>query len=161
VKIGLALEQVSASERQLAKELIAVAGRHRTDHDVHHVCRRLAAMSDAHVMALARFGERYGASLDAESASGDPSVLSTVREKGAELLGRRPEPSLLLLRDLRTLHLMATEASINWVMLAQGAQAARDSKLLEVVSECHAETLRQLRWTTTRVKEAAPQALLA
>jgi hypothetical protein len=32
---------------------------------------------------------------------------------------------VLLLRDLRELYLLASDASINWTMLGQGAQAAR------------------------------------
>jgi len=44
-------------------------------------------------------------------------------------------------------------------MLAQGAQAARDAELLEVVSRSHALTLRGMKWTVTRIKLAAPHVL--
>jgi hypothetical protein len=81
------------------------------------------------------------------------------REKASEISGRRPEPGLLLLRDLRTLHLLYAGASINWVILGQGAQAAKDEALLAVVSECHPQTLRGMKWTVTRLKTAAPQVL--
>ena len=39
------------------------------------------------------------------------------------------------------------------------AQAAKDMGLLATVTECHEETLKTLKWTTYRLKEAAPQAL--
>jgi hypothetical protein len=58
-----------------------------------------------------------------------------------------------------SVYLAASGVSIDWTVLAQGAQAAKDSELLAVVTECHAETLRQLKWATSRLKEAAPQAL--
>jgi len=45
-------------------------------------------------------------------------------------------------------------------MLGQGAQAARDTGLVDVVSECHAETLRTMKWATDRIKTASPQALV-
>jgi hypothetical protein len=51
------------------------------------------------------------------------------------------------------------EASINWVILGQGAQAARDRELLDAVSDCHAQTLRGMKWTVTRIKSGAPQVL--
>src|SRR5215213_8337605 len=62
-------------------------------------------------------------------------------------------------RDLCELHLLAAGASFDWVALAQAAQAAKDTDVLAAVTECHDETLRTLKWTTYRLKEAAPQAL--
>lgn len=52
----------------------------------------------------------------------------------------------------RTLHLLYAEASINYVILGQGAQAARDRDLLDAVSLCHAQTLRGMKWTVTRIR---------
>jgi hypothetical protein len=60
---------------------------------------------------------------------------------------------------MRKLHLIAAEASINWTILGQAAQAARDPALLQTVTESHPDTLRALRWTTTKLKETAPQVL--
>jgi hypothetical protein len=62
-------------------------------------------------------------------------------------------------RDLRELHLLYAEASIDWVILGQGAQAVRDAELLDTVSGCHAQTLPGLKRTVTRIKTAAPQVL--
>ena len=42
---------------------------------------------------------------------------------------------------------------------SQGAQAIRDPDLIEMVSHCHAQTLRGMKWTVTRIKAAAPQIL--
>jgi hypothetical protein len=51
-----------------------------------------------------------------------------------------PELSgLLLLRDLKQLYLTAQETEIEWVVLAQAAQAIRDRELLRVAGECHEE----------------------
>lgn len=163
MKLGLAIEQVAKAERELADELLAAGERHKTDHDVLHMTRTLAKKERAHLDELARHAARYGAEIDRNGdgdGRGKPAeLLATAREKGAELMGRRPEPGLLLLRDLRELHLRACGASLDWVALAQGAQAAKDTHLLETVTACHDETLRTLKWTTYRLKEAAPQAL--
>ena len=45
-------------------------------------------------------------------------------------------------------------------MAGQAAQAARDAELLETVTRCHTETELQVKWLTTRIKVAAPQALV-
>jgi hypothetical protein len=47
-----------------------------------------------------------------------------------------------------------------WTLLGQAAQGARDRELLEVVQGCEGETEIQLKWLRTRMKQAAPQALV-
>jgi hypothetical protein len=160
VKLGIAIGEVADAERRLATELERVGERHEADHDVHHLSSTLASISRAHVEALAPIGERYGSEVG-DADGGTSGVLGTVREKASELTGRRPEAGLLLLRDLRELFLLASEVSIGWTALGQGAQAARDRELLDVVSRCHPDTLRQLKWVTTRIKQAAPQVLVS
>jgi len=113
------------------------------------------------VRALAEAGGRYGLDLDAHQAESNSNggPLTGLRQKTSELIGRRPEPGVLLLRDLRQAHLLAAAASIDWTLLGQGALAARDAELLDLVTACHPQTLRVLRWSTTRLKVTAPQVL--
>lgn len=75
------------------------------------------------------------------------------------MVGRRPESRLLLLRDLRELYVLASEASINWVIFGQGAQAAKDRELLQATKECHPDTLHTLKWANTMIKHTSPQVL--
>jgi hypothetical protein len=160
MKLGLAIREVARAEEELAAQLLEVGERHRTDHDVYHLSRQLSRWCQGHVAALAELADRYQADVDADDVgreSGGP--LAAVREKTAELLGRRPASGLLLLRDLRNIHLLATEASLNWTLLGQAAQAAKDRELLDCVSLCHPETLRIVRWSLTKLKAAAPQVL--
>jgi hypothetical protein len=163
VKVGHAIEETAGAEQQLAEELWKVGERHKADHDVFHVTKTLAGLSRDHVAKLASHAGRYSASIDREAGGAPerPRAIDALLEKGAELAGRRPEPALLLLHDLRRLYLVASEASIDWVMLAQGAQAVKDAELLETVSACHVETLRTVKWATNRIKTAAPQVLAA
>lgn len=44
-------------------------------------------------------------------------------------------------------------------MLAQAAQASGDTELLHLASGCHPQTLRQMRWTNTMIKNLSPQIL--
>ncbi|MFL5835084.1 MAG: hypothetical protein ACJ76K_00700 [Solirubrobacteraceae bacterium] len=143
MKLGLAIREVGDAERTLAQQLNALGERHKTDHDVFHLTETLQRIAHDNLERLAPHGS---------------GLLEKAREKSAELIGRRPEPGLLLVRE-RTLHLLYAEASINYVILGQGAQAARDRDLLDAVSLCHAQTLRGMKWTVTRIKTAAPQVL--
>jgi hypothetical protein len=160
MNIGVTISELADAEEQLFEGLLELGERHKSDHDVYHLTRTLARWSQAHLAALEPLAERYGGDVDGdeiERESGGP--LAAAREQGAERLGRRPEPGLLLLRDLRDLYLRATRASVGWTVLGQAAQAAKDRRLLECVSLCHPETLRTMRWTLTKLKETSPQAL--
>ena len=44
--------------------------------------------------------------------------------------------------------------------MRQAAQGLRDTELIEVVDECATGTAVQLEWLRTRMKQAAPQALV-
>ncbi|MBX9359924.1 hypothetical protein [Streptomyces sp. WAC04114] len=135
------------------------AARHRADHEFHPVALDIARWSREHAARLADAGRDHG--LDLPGPRDHPSTggLAALREKASEALGRRPETGLLLLNDLRDLHLAAARNSLHWEMLAQVAQAVRDERLLVLVGDCHPQTLRQLRWTNTMIKILAPQLL--
>lgn len=55
---------------------------------------------------------------------------------------------------------MACECDITWTLVGQAAQGVRDSDLFDVVKRCEPETAIQLKWLRTRMKQAAPQALI-
>jgi hypothetical protein len=162
VKVGPLLARLHELETELAEDYRALGERHAADHDVYHQCHSFAQQAEQHAEALQPVAERYGEQVD-DDAGPDvwSGLLESARRAGSELLGRRPETGLLLLRDLRTLFLAAEEVSITWVMAGQAAQAARDPELLEVVTSCHTEVELQVKWLTTRIKVASPQVLVA
>jgi hypothetical protein len=47
-----------------------------------------------------------------------------------------------------------------WTLIGQAAQGARDEDLLAVVQESEGDTAIQMKWLRTRMKQAAPQALV-
>jgi hypothetical protein len=159
MKIGIALRETHEAEAELASELLRVGERHKADHDVFHLTRTLSTWCEQHVARLAEAAARYDVDLDADAADGDRGLLARAREKSSELVGRRPETGLLLLRDMRELHLCAARASLAWTVLGQGAQATHDSELLATVTACHPETIRTMKWTVQKLKEASPQIL--
>jgi hypothetical protein len=158
MKLGLAIRELHRSETSLARDLVKVADRHVVEHEVHHVAHDLAGWSRAHVRELADAARAYDVDLSGEvPASARP--VTALRTKLAELSGRRPEPGLLLIADLRRLHRKAAGVSLDWELLAQGAQAVKDPGLLELAGRCHPQTLRQLKWANAMLKILSPQVL--
>lgn len=158
-KVGLAIEELHRSENELAGELLHASDQHKVDHEIFHLGRDLARWSQHHVRELARVGQDYGLDLDAEPGD-DSSIVAAIRQKGSELVGRQHDASLLLLRDLRKVHLMAAGVSLDWEILAQTAQALKDRELLALTEECHPQTLRQMRWANAALKENAAQIMV-
>jgi hypothetical protein len=160
MKLGPLLAQLHELETELADEYRALGERHASDHDVFHQCAAFAKQAEAHAQRLLPLAERYGEQVDDDTGPGFWSgVLTRARRATSETIGRSSASGLVLLRDLRALLLAAEEVSITWVMAGQAAQAARDAELLETVSDCHVEVELQVKWLTTRIKVAAPQAL--
>lgn len=90
--------------------------RHRGDHEVHHVTSDLAAWSRSNVRRMASVAADHDIALASEADR--PGYLCQVGETRASMVGRRPEPALLLLlEDLRTLYLMGSENSLGWEVL--------------------------------------------
>jgi hypothetical protein len=115
-----------------------------------------------HASKLEPHAHRYGES--APSAHEGPelweSLVEKVRHTMSDVMARRPASGLLLLRDLRQLYHMAHEVSLYWGAIGQAAQAVRDRGLLEATTEMHEQTLTQIKWITTKLRETSPQVLV-
>jgi hypothetical protein len=138
------------AELDLTDAFRQVGEGHADEADVFHMCRKLAKQSEAHAEKLESFAKRYG-----EQAPDEPDRLYSVLFMEGTRNG-----GLGLLRDLHDLYLMACECDMAWTLVGQAAQGARDNELFELVNTCEAETANQLKWLKTRLKQAAPQALL-
>lgn len=160
MKIDLVLEELHRSENDLALRLLHVAERHKVDHDVYHLGGDLAGWSQRHVRELAEVGRDFGLDLDPEPKH-ESELTRTLREQEAEWRGRQSEPALMLLFDLRELYALASRVGVDWEMLGQVAQAAKNRELLDFTKRCHPETVQQLGWVNAKLKESAPQILVS
>jgi hypothetical protein len=141
---------VDRSEQDLAESLRSIGHGHADVADVYHMTETLAKMSDQHREKLAPVVERYGEDSDVD----EPDRLH------AAGLGEPRGGEIGLLRDLQDLHVLATLVKTTWVAISQGAQGLRDRELLDISQSAMAETDRQITWFETRLKAAAPQALI-
>jgi hypothetical protein len=161
-KIGLALRELYRAEEELADEYVKVGERLAAEHQIWYGCKQFARQCHQHVETLRPLSQRYEEELPpSDDSEVGETTTAALRHKLAEMLGRRPESGLLLLRSLRQLYVQAQEVSFHWMVAGQIAQAARDGELLSTVDELHRETLTQIKWLKSQLKEAAPQALVA
>jgi hypothetical protein len=138
------------AERTLADAFRQVGAGHGDEPDVLVTCKLLAEACDAHVDRLAPVVDRYG-----EHAETEPERLHVAGLEGTRSGG------VGLLRDLQDLYTLASFVELTWTVVAQAARGLRDRELLDVVESCEHDTDRQLTWLRTRVKQSAPQALIA
>ncbi len=149
MKLPVYLGMLQRAEGELASSFRTVADAHGDEPDVRATCTMLAEECDAHVDALGPIVDRYGSQPDDE-----PERLHAVA---------LPEPRsgpLALLRDLQDVHLLASFVDMTWTLVGQAAAALRDEDLQQVIAAREAETQVQVAWLTTRMKQAAPQALI-
>jgi hypothetical protein len=144
------LNMVHRAESELAEALLDVAKHHRDEPDVYEACKLLAKWSQAHVEKLGPFRTRYG-----EEAESEPKKLHHSLFKGPRSGG------IGLLRDLHDLYLMATETHLSWTVLGMASMGLKDKPLELACAELGQETERQMAWLLTRMKQAAPMALIA
>jgi hypothetical protein len=159
-KLGRYIEKLADSLMDLGAEYRKIGERHATEHDIYHMAHALATQCDGQAAALAPHAAHHGGETDAEEEPKE-SLLAGLRRATAALVGRSPLTGMLLLRDLRQLHLEIEESAMLWVIVGQGAFAARDAELLALVEKSREEITHQLMWVTTRIKETAPQVLAA
>jgi hypothetical protein len=143
------LRSLHSAEQLLAAALRAVGAGHADEVDVMHIARVLAEQCETHAEQLEPFAARYG--------DEEPSELD---EPHRDLFGGVRSGPLGLLRDLNDLYLMACECELAWTLVAQAARGARDRQLLVLTGRCESETSIQVSWLRTRMKQAAPQALV-
>jgi hypothetical protein len=124
------LHLLHREQLELAEAYRRVAETHADEADVAVQCERLASQCDAHAERLGPF------------------------------VGSGPEVEPDLLADLHDLYRRAAHCDMAWTLAGQAAQGARDRELLEVVQGSEGETAMQLKWLRTRLKQAAPQALV-
>lgn len=137
------------AEQSLAASFRQVADGHGAEPDVFTLCQTLAKQCDSHEKALIPVIDRYGKQPDDE-----PERLHV-----EEMVSTRTGP-IGLIRDLQDLYLLANLVDITWTMVKQAAQGLRDKELMDVIGRCESETKVQIAWLGTRMKQAAPQALI-
>jgi hypothetical protein len=124
------LELLHREQLDLANAFRQVAEAHPDEADVVRQCERLARQCDEHAERLEPF------------------------------VGEGPETEPDLLADLHDLYRRAAHCDMAWTLAGQAAQGTRDRELFAVVQGCEGETAIQLKWLRTRLKQAAPQALV-
>ena len=143
------LSLLREAEHEIADAFKSVADHHDDDPDIFEICQKFAQTSTVHEKAIERFTSIYGEASEHEASRVKNSLFKGPRSGGFGLV-----------RDLHDLFLLVTEAHLAWIILLQAAQALRDKELIAAGTKLSGETDGQRSWLQTRIKQAAPQALL-
>jgi hypothetical protein len=149
MKLPVYLGLLYVGEGSLATSFRQLADGHGDEPDVYHLCHTLAQQCDVHEQKLAPIVQRYGEQPDSEP-----------ERFHAEAMKESRTGAVGLLRDLQDVHTLVAFVETTWIVVKQAALALRDEELLGVVDQCEPQTKLQEDWLTTRIKQAAPQALL-
>ncbi|MER7174838.1 hypothetical protein [Streptomyces mesophilus] len=161
-RVGTLFEDLYRAEVELARDYRSVAERQVADPGTHYMCGTLARRAQARAERLAELAEPFAADLSrSEVGERTAAAWESMRDKASATLGLHAPAGLHLLHDLRRLYASASQVQVNWVLLQQIAQALRDRRLLDEADASGREVVTEVKWVRTRLKEAAPQALLA
>ncbi|MGE5352632.1 MAG: molybdopterin oxidoreductase [Acidobacteriota bacterium] len=138
------------SESRLEYSLQKVAENHKDEPDIEYICRMLAGWSGMHMEHLVHFIKRYKEEKESEPGKLQKSLFHGTRKGGIGLL-----------KDLQDLYLLATEVELSYMVITQASQALRDKELEAFCKDAIKETERQINWIKTRIKQSAPQVLVA
>jgi hypothetical protein len=159
-KIGTLLQILHRNEHGVAKAMSDLANRHSDDHEICDVARELSRWSDRHLEQLRAIGSRYDIELGSDH--GSDHARSVLDEADADLQRADPvDDGMLVLRELRSVHLACVGLSVDWEVLGQAAKALRDDDLEALAEGCQADAVRQMKWTNAKIKESAPQILVS
>jgi hypothetical protein len=147
--LGHYLTLLQKAQVRLAEAYEEAGSAHREEPDIFHLCQQIGGQCARHAERLAPFARSY-----VDDDSREPENLHSDLFRGPRSGG------LGLLRDLQDLYVMTAECDICWMLIGQAAQGARDEDLVQLVVESEGETANQLAWLRTRMKQAAPQALV-
>jgi hypothetical protein len=143
------LDLLDEGSGALARSLHVVADGHPEEADIHHTALQFATKYEHHQELLGPLVDRYE-----DHPGGPPERLH------ADPLQETRSGGVGLLRDLLDLYLLATYLQQAWTLVGQAAKGNRDADLVRTADSCSAEIAAALSWLETRMKSAAPQALL-
>jgi hypothetical protein len=155
--LSYAFRQLHDDETALAGQLIQLGDQHGSEHEIRHVVRDLLAWSHDNLARVSDTAAKHDVRLSA--TPGLEAAQEYGQVPGLTLHQQPSAAGLRLLQDLRTTYLLASGCSLSWELLAQYAQARRETDILDLAGSCHPRTLRQMRWANTMLKTQSPQAL--
>jgi anaerobic selenocysteine-containing dehydrogenase len=140
---------LEGSERALMNALEQVAEAHKLEPDIYEECRMLAGWTSETLAEVKSLIDRYG-----EEQESEP-------ERLAEAIKPKLQGSGFgLVRDLHDSWLLACEGSMSLTVLDQAAKGLRDTEMQRLIEKMAGQNERQRSWLLTRIKQAAPQALI-
>jgi hypothetical protein len=147
--LPIVLGELHRGETLLSAAYSHLATAHADEADLHHACTAFARQAEQHAVAVRPAVATYG-----EVIPDQPDRLY------AQLFTGERRGSAGMLRDVRDLWLFASSIEMTWTLAYQAAKAHKDAELLAVAKSAKEQLVAQRKLLETKLKVAAPQALL-
>jgi predicted molibdopterin-dependent oxidoreductase YjgC len=138
-----------ASEECLLRGWEKLRKAHPDTPDIGQQSALFMAWTSENVASMRLYAKKYG-----ERREGEPEALADALEIG------RPDGGFGLMRDLQDLWLVVNESYVSTAALVQGSCALGDRELEKVLRAIESRNERQRTWLFSRIRQAAPQALI-
>jgi len=148
-KVSRFIGLTRSGEEQLGHALTLLADRHDRDADVRDMLTKFAKWTRARHERMGHHVAEYG-----EVKSEHPERLRTALYYGTRAGG------VGLVQDLQDLLVQQDQVETFYETLKQVAEELKDQDLLTTVKEHITELKRQMSWSMTRLRQAAPQAIV-
>jgi hypothetical protein len=143
------LGRAQNAEKSLVKTFQKLAKIHAFDADVVEMLEKFSLWSTQHLEFIDRLSTEFGS-----DSNDKPEDVSDV------LFSKPHIGGFGLLQDLHGLSLLVHEAQMCWTILSQGAKSLRNSEMESMCTQCGGDLKKETMWLTTKIKSAAPQALV-
>jgi hypothetical protein len=137
------------AEESLIKAFAKISKQHAFEPDVVEMCDKFTLWSKQHLESIDKLTPLFEKEEDDEPEEIVDALFPKPRVGGYGLL-----------RDLHSLSLLVQETQMCWVVLLQAAKALRNNEMELVCTECEQHLKKETMWLLTRIKNAAPQALV-
>ena len=143
------LVRTEIAEKALTAGFQKIKNEHALETDVVEMCEKFIQWSNRHLEATRKLLPQFQEVPVTESAEHPNSLLENLQ------IG-----SFGLLQDLHAISILIHDAQMCWVVLLQGSKALRNIEMETICLECEADCKAEATWLSTKMKNAAPQALV-
>jgi hypothetical protein len=143
--LGLA----QSAEKNLIESFSKISKYHAFESDVVEMCHKFTTWSEQHLESIEKLSTELDIKKDDEPENISDALFTNLHMGGYGLL-----------RDLQSLSVLVHEAQMCWVVLLQAAKAFRHAEMEASCLECEQHYKKEAMWLLTKVKTAAPQAMV-
>jgi hypothetical protein len=143
------LNLAKSAEKNLIDAFSKISKYHAFESDVLEMCHKFTTWSGQHLKSIEKLTQQFEMEKDNELENISDTLFAKTHMGGFGLL-----------RDLQSLSVLVHETHMCWVILLQASKALRHAEMEMSCLECELHYKKEAMWLLTKLKTAAPQAMV-